>query len=401
MSKTQKKSQKKGARDPPVDHDGMAVESSDGGFSGPEGPPSSDGQGEPAAKKANTTGIECFDIATPGASSTPSGTVSPPSSAPAAAPVEAAPPGISEVLLLLHTMNQNLSNQGQQLARFNDRFEAQDRLMANIDRTIVSAVDNIDSRLEKFKLEVDARFAKLAISPQPAAVPREAPWTKSSGGASSGGPPAHSPARSAAAGSPAASSSAAAEFGRKVIAIGFPRTLPKPALQGWWEDARLQLPLDIQSKGTFQGGTGKAFSVVFPSRADARSFTSAISSGKVNFLWTSPRKDEKPYPINFKTERTVEEKDRGRALSGAWQLLSPLIHDSANFDPDKMKFTTDPRRGAISVATGLDMWDLVQLKSTAGTYSITTNDESFSFFGIPPEVADAVRTSLAAPRAAP
>jgi hypothetical protein len=164
--------------------------------------------------------------------------------------------------------------------------------------------------------------------------------------------------------------------------------------------ARLQLPLDIQSKGTFQGGTGKAFSVVFPSRADARAFTSAISSGNVLFLWTSPRKDEKPYPINFKTERTVEEKDRGRALSGAWLLLSPLIRDSANFSSDSMKFITDPRRGSISVATGMDMWDLVLLKSDAGTFSITTDDVNLKYFGVPPDVAEAVRTSLAAAPAA-
>jgi hypothetical protein len=118
------------------------------------------------------------------------------------------------------------------------------------------------------------------------------------------------------------------------------------------------------------------------------------------FLWTSPRKDEKPYPINFKTERTVEEKDRGRALSGAWVLLSPLIRDSGNFSSDSMKFITDPRRGSISVATGMDMWDLVLLKSDAGTFSITTDDVNLKYFGVPPDVAEAVRTSLAAAPAA-
>ena len=397
MAKSQKKLLK-GARVPPVDPDGMAVESSDGGFSGPEGPPSPGGMEEPATKKANTSELECYDIATPGTSSTTTCASSPPSSVPAAAPVEPAPPGIFEVMQMLHSMNQDQVAMRLSFERFHDRFEVQERSIAKLDRAIVSAVDGLDTRLETFKREVDARFAKLVISPTPAAAPKTPPGASSSGGASSGGPPASSTTRSSTAGSPLASSPSAVEADRKLIALGFPRTLPRPALLGWWEVVRLQLPLDVQSKATFQGGTGKSFSVVFPCRADARAFTSFISINKILFHWTSPR-GEAPFPVSFKAERSVEEKNRGRALAEAWKILSPLINDSAAFDKGQMKFTTDPRRGTIAVATGLDMWDLVQLKFNNDTYSITTDDASFAFFGIAPEVAEAVRTSVATPRA--
>jgi hypothetical protein len=290
-----------------------------------------------------------------------------------------------------------------------DQVTLLDAKMNKLDSKLSSSVELLDSRFEVFKDEVNARFEALQLGPSaaaPASTPilagsglPKASWSKSAGGASSGGPPAPTPARTTTAGSPSASSPSADEAGRKIIAIGFPRTLPRPALLGWWEAVRSQLPHDIQSKGTFQGGTGKAFSVVFPCRDDARAFTTSISTNQTLFHWTSPRKDEQPFPINFKTERTIEEKDRGRALSGAWLLLSPLIKDSKAFVKGQMKFVTDPRRGTIAVATGLDMWLLVQLKANNDTFSITTIDESFAFFGIDDKVAEAVRTSVAASRA--
>ena len=294
-------------------------------------------------------------------------------------------------------------------AKMDTKMDAIDAKVDKLDSKLFSPVELLDSRFEVFKDEVNARFEALQLGPAAAAhastpihagsgLPK-ASWSKSAGGASSRGPPAPSPARTTTAGSPSASSPSADEAGRKIIAIGFPRTLPRPALIGWWETVRLRLPLDIQCKGTFQGGTGKAFSVVFPCRDDARAFTTHISTNQTLFNWTSPRKDEQPFPINFKTERTIEEKDRGRALSGAWLLLSPLIKDSKAFDKDQMKFVTDPRRGTIAVATGLDMWTLVQLRANNDSFSITTDPKSFAFFGIDEKVAEAVRTSVAAPRA--
>ena len=292
-------------------------------------------------------------------------------------------------------------------------MKAHNQLFSHLDSKITQIEANLDTKMdakfEAFKTEVNLRMENLSLassSAAPAATTStqgsglaKPPWRNSTGGASSGGPSATTPLRSTAAGSATETSAPTDEVGRKVIAIGFPRTLPRPALLGWWEEQRLRLPLDIQSKGTFQGGTGKAFSVTFPTRADARSFTSTISAGKFEFLWDSPRAEEKPYIINFKTERTVEEKDRGRALSGAWRILDPLIRDSAKFDSSSMKFTTDPRRGSIAVATGKDMWDLVLLKTVDGVLTITTDDTNLKYFGISPEVADSIRTTIAAPPA--
>jgi hypothetical protein len=42
------------------------------------------------------------------------------------------------------------------------------------------------------------------------------------------------------------------------------------------------------------------------------------------------------------------------------------------------------------------MFELVHLKAVNGSFSISTVNESFAFFDIPPSVAEAVRTSIAA-----
>ena len=325
------------------------------------------------------------------------------SAAAAGAPVVLAPSQFDQLSAMMTHLSSMVGSIQLDLTAHNQQFSHLDSKITQIETNLDT---KMDAKFEAFKTEVNLRFENLSVASSAAAPaatkitqgngPQKPAWQNSGGGASSGGPSSTTPLRSTAAGSVPEASAPADEVGRKVIAIGFPRTLPRPALLSWWEEQRLRLPLDMQSKGTFQGGTGKAFSVTFPTRADARAFTSEISAGKFEFLWDSPRAEEKPYIINFKTERTVEEKDRGRALSGAWRILDPLIRDSAKFDSSSMKFTTDPRRGSIAVATGKDMWDLVQLKSVAGVLTITTDDTNLKYFGIPPEVADSIRTSIAA-----
>ena len=325
------------------------------------------------------------------------------SAAAAGAPVFLAPSQFDQLSAMMTHLSSMVVGIQLDLTAHNQQFSHLDSKITQIETNLDT---KMDAKFEAFKTEVNLRLENLSLassSAAPAATTStqgsglaKPPWRNSTGGASSGGPSSTTPLRSTAAGSVTDTSAPADEGGRKVIAIGFPRTLPRPAVLGWWEEHRLQLPLDIQSKGTFQGGTGKAFSVTFPTRADARKFTSAISDGKLEFLWDSPRAEEKPYIINFKTERTLEEKNRGRALSGAWKILDPLIRDSAKFDSSSMRFTTDPRRGCIAVATGKDMWDLVQLKTVDGVLTITTDDTNLVYFGIPPEVADAIRTTIAA-----
>jgi hypothetical protein len=294
------------------------------------------------------------------------------------------------------------------MGHMNTRFDAFEARCEGSDRKIAA----VCSDLKAFQAEVTAKFAAIqstATALAPPTTPKlnmagTDPWARAlnTGSSSSGTTAAAAPAAPAA---PAAKTkggrqptnpSTSTEFGRKIIALGFPRILPGGALRAWWEANRTQLPHDIYSKATFQGGSGKSFMLVFPTREDARALTKHVSVHNSKFSWTSPRSDGGDFPIHFKTERTIPEQERGQAMSGAWRILAPLVKESLAFN-EGMKFTTDPRRGFIAVTTagGSDMYILMNLKSVDGVFSITTVDESFTHFGIPLTVAEAVRTSIA------
>ncbi len=98
-------------------------------------------------------------------------------------------------------------------------------------------------------------------------------------------------------------------------------------------------------------------------------------------------------------ERTLADRDRGRALSKSWALIAPIVRLSSAWRVG-MKIITDTTRGTLAISTGADMWELVHLKAVEGNYVINTEDLSFDFFGIPRSVAEAVRTSIAVAPAA-
>jgi hypothetical protein len=322
-------------------------------------------------------------------------------------------PAMLSMMAVLLRMEQKMTIQTQTSDRIIHRLESTDKRLADMDHRITDAVGGLDSRFVQLKAEVEIKLAGLSLnappltsasSISPAAQPKPA-WVQQGTRPFSQQPAATTAAASAAASPPTAttaaprakqdSPAAAGEFGRKVIVVGFPRTLPRPALLAWWEEHKTIVPVHYHDKGTFQGGHGKVFSVVFPTRADARLFTSAVATSQHTFQWLSPRAGEGHFTINFKTEKTIAEKERGRALSGAWRILSPLILKSDKFI-EGYKFTTDPRRGVIAVSMGNDMRELVHLKHTAGVFSIITDDENLLYFGVSHEIAETIKASIVA-----
>jgi hypothetical protein len=116
--------------------------------------------------------------------------------------------------------------------------------------------------------------------------------------------------------------------------------------------------------------------------------------------WSSPREGEEDAPISFRVERTIAERDRGRALSKSWALLAPVVKDSRGWRPG-MKLITDAARGTIAIATGLDMWELVELRPVGDEFSVRTFDANLLHFGVGPATAESIRASLAKPTPAP
>jgi hypothetical protein len=331
-------------------------------------------------------------------------------------PPVATDPVLSSMMAVLLRLEEKMTIQTQTSDRIIHRFESTDKRLATMEHRITDAVGGLDSRFAQLKNEVETKLAGLSLNAPPstpasssstAAQPKPA-WVQqgtsiySQRPAASPSTTAAAPAAAALPTTPAAAPrakqeahAAASEFGRKVIVVGFPHTLPRPALLAWWEEHKVIVPAHFHDKGTFQGGHGKVFSVVFPTRADARLFTSAVATSQHTFQWLSPREGAGHFTINFKTEKTIQERERGRALSGAWRILSPLILKSNKYI-EGYKFTTDPRRGVIAVSMGNDMRELVHLKNTAGVFSIITDDANLLYFGISHEIAETIKATIVA-----
>jgi hypothetical protein len=324
-----------------------------------------------------------------------------PSASSAGAASSAAPgtliaePSLADLLKAMCNMNQNIDR------RF-DQFESR---FAGCDRKI----EAITTEFKDFQAVATAKFAAITIAAPvalaSAAGQPVAAWPLP--GAASASHAARAPtghaARPVDQQPPKAAAVPPAEFGRKLFALGFPRALPRAGLIAFWEHAMTIVPPALSANAVFQGGTGKTFAVVFPTREEAKIFTAAITDKQAESCWTSPRVGEGKFKITFRAERTVAQRDRGRALSGAWQILTPLINASPALLPG-MKYTTDPGRGSISVISGTgssaDMWDLVSLKPLGEGFSIFTHDDNLKHFGVTTSVIDAIRTASAASAAA-
>jgi hypothetical protein len=344
---------------------------------------------EPDSKRPNlgTATPEAFNIGTPGAS--PSG------------PAVAAswPPGLMEMLATIQ----------HGIAKNNSLIEAQDAKVVHLNHTIIDSVGALDTRFEDFKAEVNEKFAKLAVSPNtgssssaaaPQASAPKAAWVWTGDGntktsASAAAPVAAKPAPSSH--GPAPSAATSPEFGRRVFALGFPRKLPSSALRSWWEAEKAKMASHLVTDAVFQGGHGSTFKIMFPSRDAAKLFTASFRSNEaaLQCQWTSTREGEGSYPISFRPERTLPERDRGRALSKAWGLVSPIVGISPNWK-EGMKLTTDPKSGTINVMAGQDMWELVALKPSAGGYEVIAFDKNLAYFNVGFAVAEMIRASTAA-----
>jgi hypothetical protein len=317
----------------------------------------------------------------------------PPSAAPATPTAE---PSMLQILAAINNMSFNVGK----------RFDSVDTRLDGNDRRY----DEISNEFKNFKVEVDAKFAAInapAAAGSGAAPRRPAPpWAAPVAGS----PPTSSYYTSAAAppaqktppwAAPAQSSSD--EFGRKVFAMGFPRKLPRLALMAFWDEVKAKMPTHLVLEAKFTGGPAKHFGVVFPSRDAARLFTTTVSdiSRTTECRWVSPREGEGSSAISFRVERTIAERDRGRVLSKAWSLISPLVK-TTNAWKAGMKLTTDSARGTIAVvsAMGADMWELVELKADGDGYAVLAFEANLAHFGVGPATAEAIRASSTKPLAA-
>ena len=366
----------------------------------------------PMEEPPGASAAEPFGSATPVAEPSPTGTATPPASASASVPIDPIQQMLAGMAALTTAVTTTNAKADMLLAKFSfldSRIDMQGRELLRLDSTIAAAASGLDSRFEQLKADVDSKLAAFAAAPPPAPAAATSaadladgardPWVKLPGAARSpaaeAGPAA---ARTPAATSTPGPKAPSADFGRKVFALGFPRKLPSSALRDWWDEEKAKMPSHLVAGAVFQGGHGKTFGLLFPSKDAAKLFTASFSANApaLACMWASPREGEGSSKISFRPERTIAERDRGRALSKAWSVISPVVGISPNWIQGSMKLVTDSKQGTISVATKKDMWELVVLKALPEGYAVLAHDANLAYFGVGPAVAEAIRSNTAA-----
>ena len=252
-------------------------------------------------------------------------------------------------------------------------------------------VDNLDDKVNN----IEGRLAALEIkSTEVPAAPRMP------GGSASSFyqpvPPASAPRTSSAA--PASRASAADADGRvKVFAAGFPRDLPYQAHRAHWEGVVKGIPTDVSRGAQLHAGNKASYAVSFPNAAAARSFMAFVRDNPDLTAWTSKRSDELvPFPIRFKMDCSMEERQLGKAFHVAWEILVDRVTMSPYWEKGVHRLNGDRKGGHISVVEKYDMWKLFEVKrsSDGKMVDLIPNDHNLGYWGFLPDEIESVRRKV-------
>ena len=98
--------------------------------------------------------------------------------------------------------------------------------------------------------------------------------------------------------------------------------------------------------------------------------------------WNDPRDGATRTIITFKRERPIADRLRGKALSSAWEFTKEKVTVAPRYSAD-MRIITDTRRGIISLASPVDLWELFRLDATADGFTHNADSGNLEHFGIP------------------
>jgi hypothetical protein len=267
-----------------------------------------------------------------------------------------APPTTSDIMAYLTD----------QFEKLNYRFNKNEQAVAALEKTIE---------------DQGARIAKLEASQASSAGPPRT-YAAAAMGSGSGASPSPAPAATRPAGGPAVHAETPINSpSMKVIALGFPRRLPRQALLAHWEAVAVGMPQDIKQGTTPNAGNAKAYSITFADTQSINKFMNYMRDNPDKAEWTDPRDGATRINIAFKRERPLADRDRGKALSPAWEFTQQRVTQSTKYAPE-MRIVTDTRRGTISAATSRDMWELFRLDATADGYALHADNSNLEHFGI-------------------
>ena len=343
--------------------------------------------------------------------------------APVPTPTPTADPSNADIMRMLEQLNSNWSMQFNAIrTEVRDQSEhveglssAMSELRVNLDQhkhTANKRMDDMEKLVKAQHREFENELKVLRASPQPppwrAAATAFPPAVVSAAAAADAGPSSSSaaPSSSAAAprgpaarrrqgsapppaATPSSTSSPTTSSRSKVLALGFPRRLPRPALVAHWASVRRALPDDITENTHISAGSATMYSVTFPSPLHASKFLQLVRTlPKDATAWEDPRNPDETRSINFKADKTPQQQVHGRAFAPFYLKVKEFLSKASNFK-EGMGLQVDTARGTLQVISRHDLWELAQVELINDITAINLNKGNLDYFSIPHDVFQA------------
>jgi uncharacterized coiled-coil protein SlyX len=316
---------------------------------------------------------------------------------PPATPTSSAPDAdkLNHIIEMLTRLDTRVTHQGGAISGLSDAVAT----LAHRQEHFATQLNDIRNKADTEKKELDEKMAKLKALVQSAP---SAPTTCTSSSATAFSPasapsgskqsPPHDAWAAAAArrhggGGGAADDTTRARslppFGkttshmraRTIIAFGFTRVLPRPALLAHFDSVLKAMPDKFRlNRDMFRGGGGKGYSLEITDVAEGAAFIRWISDNPV--IWQGPRADDEPLNIRFRLLSSPEDSARGRRLAPIHDWLTKHLEDSCNYD-QTMKIKTNTRKGRIAVETEHDSFVIATIVNDELVFDQT----SLQYFG--------------------
>jgi hypothetical protein len=254
--------------------------------------------------------------------------------------------------------------------------------LASVQAQVTAKFTEIEAKATEEKRDFDKRLADLqkalsasTLAPTPTTAATLAAASCSSASGSARNRPQPRPASQPA---PRATPTSGST-GKKVLAFGFPRELPRKALIDHWSTILAKVPSSINTGGSkFEGGGGKGYSIFFPSVSDALAFNRWARDNDT--AWTGPRDSDTPVTIKYRILSSPEDAARGRILSPVWEWLSKNLSTSPAHKAD-MYIMTNTRKGFIAIATECDQWTVATIsREDSGNDTLQFDDSTVQHF---------------------
>jgi hypothetical protein len=257
--------------------------------------------------------------------------------------------------------------------------------LASVQAQVTAKFTEIEAKAKEEKRDFDTRLADLqkALAASTLAPPATTAAQSAAIAAASGSPASSSAHRRTQPRStsqpPPRSTPPSASTGKKVLAFGFPRELPRKALLDHWNTILAKVPSSVNTGGSkFEGSGGKGYSIFFPSVSDALAFNRWARDN--NTEWTGPRDSDTPVTIKYRILSSPEDSARGRLLSPVWEWLSKNLATSPAHKTD-MYIMTNTRKGFIAVATDCDQWTVATIScEDNGNDTLKLDDSTIQHF---------------------